>query len=477
MKYETVIGCEVHAQLSTRSKIFCACATSFGSEPNTQVCPVCLGMPGVLPALNGKAVDAALRLALVTESTIARTCRFARKNYFYPDLPKGYQISQYEEPLAFGGYIHINCDGAVRRIGLTRIHLEEDAGKSIHPESGANETKVDVNRCGVPLVEIVTRPDLRSPREAALFLTRLRQLIQYLDICNGNMEEGSLRCDANVSVRPSGSGQFGVKTEIKNINSIKGVQRALEFEARRQMRVLEKDGRIAQETMLWDEVQGVALPMRSKEKEHDYRYFSEPDLVVIEISEEWINEMRQNLPELPEVRRERFVRQYGLPEYDAELLTATKTLADYYEATVRLHSHPKRVSNWVMGDVLRVLKEKNIGIEDFWVKPEDLAGMLDLIADGTISGSIGKTVFNEMVQTRRGPRRIVKEKELVQITDESTIERIINEVLRRNEECLRQYRTGRRQLFSFFVGQTMKATGGKANPRIVSEILKRRLDT
>ncbi|MFQ6091814.1 MAG: Asp-tRNA(Asn)/Glu-tRNA(Gln) amidotransferase subunit GatB [bacterium] len=476
MEYEVVIGLEVHAQLLTESKIFCGCPTMFGSEPNTQVCPVCLGLPGVIPVLNRKAVELALRLALATEGTIARACRFARKNYFYPDLPKGYQISQYEEPLSCEGHINIDIDGVTKRIGLTRIHLEEDAGKSIHPEGAGEETRVDVNRCGVPLVEIVTKPDLRSPNEAALFLTKLRQLVQYLDICDGNMEQGSLRCDANISVRPLGSDGLGVKAEMKNMNSIKGVQRALEFEAERQIRVLKKGGRIVQETMLWDETRGVAVPMRSKEEEHDYRYFPEPDLVALEISDAWIDEIRRGLPELPERRKERFVNRYGIPEYDAEVLTATKDLANYYEACVGLYNDPKVVSNWVMGAVLRALKERNIDIADFWIRPKDLADMLNLVADGTISGKMAKAVFREMVQTRKGPDEIVREKGLVQITDPSAIERIIDDVLQANKEAVRRYQAGKRQLFGYFVGQIMKATEGKANPKMVNEILRKKLE-
>lgn len=477
MEYEAVIGLEVHAQLLTESKIFCSCSTKFGAPPNTQVCPVCLGMPGVLPVLNRKAVECAIRMALATNCQIARFCRFARKNYFYPDLPKGYQISQYEEPISYDGYIDITVNGQTRRVGLIRIHLEEDTGKSIHPEgTGRQETMVNINRCGVPLVEIVTRPDLRSSEEAHQFLWELRRLVRYLEICDGNMEEGSLRCDANISLRPVGSQTLGTKTEVKNMNSFKAVQRALQAEIERQKKILEQGGTIVQETLLWDEGRGTVLPMRGKEEAHDYRYFPEPDLVPLEVDQRWIEEIRQSMPELPLARQERFVRQYGLPPYDAEVLTTGKELAGYYEECVHLHPDPKTVSNWVMGEVLRVLKEKRMEITDFPVSPHYLAELLKLIDEGTISGKIAKTVFEEMANTGKPPGEIVEEKGLVQIADQAELEGVIDRVL---EECtaeVERYRAGKTKLFGYFVGQTMKATGGRANPKLVNEILRRKLD-
>ncbi len=476
-KYEPVIGLEVHAQLLTDSKVFCRCSTRFGADPNTQVCPVCLGMPGVLPVLNRRAVEFTIRMGLATHCRIAARSVFARKNYFYPDLPKGYQISQYEEPLCEDGYVEIELDGDLKRIGIIRIHLEEDAGKSVHAEEfvDANETLVDVNRCGVPLIEIVSKPDIRSPHEAYLYLNRLRQLVQYLDICDGNMEEGSLRCDANVSVRPVGSEALGVKTELKNMNTFRGVEKALEYEVERQIREIEAGRAIEQETLLWDSTRNVAVPMRTKEFAHDYRYFPEPDLVPLQVSHEWVEQVRESLPELPLERRNRLVSEYGIPQYDAAVLTETKALADYFEAVARAAKDPKAASNWVMGEVLRVVHERKIEMERFPVKPEALAEMLNLIADGTISGKIAKKVFEEMVESGKSASDIVAEKGLVQVSDRGVIEAAVEEVLQNHPTEVERYAKGEQKLLGFFVGQVMKATRGKANPKIVNEILREKL--
>jgi len=477
MPYEPVIGLEVHAQLLTDSKVFCRCSTKFGGEQNTQVCPVCLGMPGVLPVLNKRAVEFTLRTGLATNCRIAPRSIFARKNYFYPDLPKGYQISQFEEPLCEGGYVEIELDGQTKRIGITRIHLEEDAGKSVHAEAyvSENETLVDVNRCGVPLIEIVSEPDLRSPREAYLYLTQLRQIVQYLEICDGNMEEGSLRCDANVSVRPAGKKKFGVKTELKNMNSFRNVERALEFEIARQIKILENGGEVIQQTLLWDADKNEAIPMRSKEFAHDYRYFPEPDLVPLEVSVDWLDEIKTSLPELPRARRKRLVAQYAIPEYDAEVLTDTRALADYFEVVAASAGDPKAASNWIMGEVLRVLKDSEFDITTFPVKPTELGALIRLINDGTISGKMAKSVFDEMIRTGRPADAIVKEKGLLQISDTSEIEKQVRAVLEANPAEVEKYLAGKDQLFGFLVGQIMKATRGQANPKLVNETLKREL--
>ncbi len=475
MEYEAVIGLEVHAQLLTSSKIFCGCPTTFGAEPNTQTCPVCTGMPGSLPVLNRRAVEFALKLALATHCKIASFSLFARKNYFYPDLPKGYQISQYELPIATGGWIEIPTeDGGKKRIGLIRIHMEEDAGKLVHDEREP-WSYVDFNRTGVPLLEIVSEPDIRTPKEAVEYLKMLRAILRYLEICDGDMEKGSLRCDANVSIRPKGSKVFGTRTEVKNMNSFRHVERALSYEIERQKRVIEEGREVVQETRLWDPQRGVTVPMRGKEEAHDYRYFPDPDLVPLVISEEWIEEVRQSLPELPLERKERFVRQYGIPEYDAGVLTASKALADYYERCVELFPEPKQVSNWVMGELLRLLNEAGKEPEDCPVPPEGLAELLGLIKDGTISGKIAKGVFEEMFRTGRGAREIVREKGLEQITDEGVLKTVVDQVLRDHPKEVFEYRKGKEKLLGFFVGQVMKATRGKANPQLVNKLLREAL--
>ena len=477
MEYEAVIGLEVHAQLLTKSKIFCTCSTEFGAEPNSETCPVCLGMPGVLPVLNREVVECTIKTALAVHGSIAPDSRFARKNYFYPDLPKGYQISQYEEPLCNGGYIEISVNGQTKRIGITRIHMEEDAGKLIHGENlgDANSSYVDLNRTGVPLMEIVSEPDINAPEEAKEYLVKLKAILEYLEVCDGNMEKGSLRCDANVSIRPKGQKELGTKAELKNMNSFKNVQKALEYEIERQIDVLEDGGKIIQETRLWDVDKEVTVSMRGKEEAHDYRYFPDPDLVRITIDDEWIARVRKKLPELPEEKKERFINEYRLPEYDAEVLTASKALADYYEKCVTLYSNPKVVSNWVMGDVLRELNAANIDIKDCPLSPEDLAGILKLIDKGVISGKIAKTVFEEMYKTGKPAEKIVGEKGLVQISDEGELEKIIDEIIAANEKEVEQYKQGKEKLFGFFVGEAMKATKGKANPQLVNKLLKEKL--
>jgi aspartyl-tRNA(Asn)/glutamyl-tRNA(Gln) amidotransferase subunit B len=474
-EWEAVIGLEVHAQLLTRSKIFCGCSTEFGAEPNTHTCPVCLGLPGSLPVLNKKVVEFTLRLALATNCRIAPFSLFARKNYFYPDLPKGYQISQFEFPLAEKGWIEIEAGGSPRRIGITRIHMEEDAGKLIHDEYQP-VSYVDYNRTGVPLIEIVSEPDLRTPEEAGDYLRRLRNILRYLEICDGNMEEGSFRCDANISLRPAGAVAFGTRTELKNMNSFKNVEKALDFEIRRQRAALEDGAEIIQETRLWDAARGLTLSMRGKEESHDYRYFPDPDLIPLEIGPDWIEKVRRELPELPDAKRRRFLSQYGLPEYDARILTSSRSLASYFEECVRLHPQPKTVSNWIMVDLLRELKRDNREIEACPIPAPHLAALLDLIERDVISGKIAKTVFEVMYASGRAPQAIVEEKGLVQVTDSGQIEAAVEEVLEANAEKVADYREGKTKLFGFFVGEVMKRTKGKANPRIVNELLKEKLD-
>ena len=474
--YETVIGLEVHAQLKTRSKIFCGCSTAFGADPNANTCPVCLGMPGVLPVLNKRAIEFLLRLALATESRIELRSRFARKNYFYPDLPKAYQISQYELPVATGGHVDIDVDGGPKRIRLVRIHIEEDAGKLIHGENldDPKASYVDLNRAGTPLLEIVSEPDLATPAEAREYVQKLRTLVQYLDICDGNMEEGSLRVDANLSVRPAGARELGIKTELKNINSFRFLQRALEYERDRQIRTLEKGGQIVQETRLWDQAQGATHSMRTKEYAHDYRYFPDPDLVPV-VVQEWLDEIRADMPELPDAKKKRFVEEYGIPAYDAGILTTSRELADYYEAAVRAHPSPKPVSNWVMGDLIGALNDSKKDISESPVQPENLAALVKLIEDDTISGKIAKTVFEEMFATGGEPAGIVASKSLEQVTDEGALKAAVDEVLAGHPKELEQYKSGKTKLLGFFMGQVMKATGGKANPQVVQEVLQEKL--
>ena len=474
MEYEPVIGLEIHAQLLTDTKIFCTCSTKFGAEPNSHTCPICMGMPGVLPVLNKKVVEFAMKMSLATHCSINDACNFARKNYFYPDLPKGYQISQYAYPLAENGYVEIEINGGKKRIGITRIHMEEDAGKLLHDEHNPS-SYVDLNRTGVPLIEIVSEPDMRNAEEAAAYLKRLHEILVYLEICDGNMEEGSFRCDVNVSIRPRGEEAFGTRAELKNMNSFRNVQRALEYEIKRQQYLLEGGQDVIQETRLWDDAQGVTHSMRSKEEAHDYRYFPDPDLVPIVIGDTWIRAVEKSIPELPLEKRERFLKDYQIPVYDAGVLTSSRALADYFEEVARLSGKPKVASNWVMGDVLRFLNEEKRDIRDCPILPGSLAEMILLIEAGAISGKMAKDVIEDMYKTGKGPKQIIEEKGLVQITDEEALKKAIGEVIAANPGQLEQYREGKEKLFGFFVGQVMKATKGKANPTLVNEILKKML--
>jgi aspartyl-tRNA(Asn)/glutamyl-tRNA(Gln) amidotransferase subunit B len=477
MEYEAVIGLEVHAQLLTQSKIFCSCSTQFGAAPNSHTCPVCTGLPGSLPVLNQKVVEFTLRAALATHCQVAPYSQFARKNYFYPDLPKGYQISQYELPLAVDGHIEIQTDGEKKRIGIIRIHMEEDAGKLIHDLSSdlMAHSYVDFNRTGVPLIEIVSAPDLRTPEESSAYLRKLRAILMFLDICDGNMEEGSFRCDANISLRPKGQQAFGVKTELKNMNSFRNVQKALDFEIRRQTALLDQGGKVTQETRLWDAAKGITAPMRGKEEAHDYRYFPDPDLLPLKIEESWIQQIRENLPELPDPKKARFIREHGIPEYDAEILTTSKALADYFEACLRHGARPKMVSNWIMSELLRELKRDDREIEECPVPALHLAEMIRMIDEGVISGKIAKSVFEEMYRTGHRAQDIIQEKGWVQVKDSGEIEKILDQVLAAHPKEVEAYRQGKEKLFGFFVGQVMKATQGKANPQLVNELLKKRL--
>jgi aspartyl-tRNA(Asn)/glutamyl-tRNA(Gln) amidotransferase subunit B len=474
MEFEPVIGLEIHAQLLTDTKIFCACPAKFGGAPNTHTCPVCLGMPGVLPVLNKKVVEYMIRMALATNCRINRECNFARKNYFYPDLPKGYQISQYAAPPAEHGWVDVEVNGEKKRIGITRIHMEEDAGKLMHDERNP-VSMVDLNRTGVPLIEIVSEPDIRSAEEAAAYLRRLHETLVYLEICDGNMEEGSFRCDANVSLRPRGQEKFGTRAELKNMNSFRNVQRAIEYEIKRQQYLLENGNEVVQETRLWDDSAGVTQSMRGKEEAHDYRYFPDPDLVPIVIDEEWVEEIRENLPELPLAKRERFMQDFGLSAYDAGVLTASRALADYYEEVVFRSGQPKIAANWVMGDVLRFLNEEKRDISQCPIAPASLAEVIRLIQEEAISGKMAKEIVEEMYKSGKTPRAIIEEKGLVQITDEFALTQTIAEIIEQNPEQLADYRAGKEKLFGFFVGQAMKATQGKAKPKIINDLLKKML--
>ncbi len=478
MLYEPVIGLEVHAQLLTNAKIFCSCSTRFGAVPNSQICPICLGYPGVLPVLNRKVVEYAIRAALATNCQINEVSRLARKNYFYPDLPKAYQISQYEAPLAEHGFIEVGQGEQKRRIGITRIHVEEDAGKLVHAEGyvSTNKSYVDFNRTGVPLIEIVSEPDIRSPQEAKEYLQKLRSILQYLGICDGNMEEGSLRCDGNISIRPLGSTKLGVKAELKNLNSFRFLQKALEYEIDRQKALLEAGEQVVQETRLWDGEHNRTLSMRSKEEAHDYRYFPDPDLIPVYPDPEWIEQIRSTLPELPEAKVERFMLQYQLPQYDAEVLCTTKDLADYYEECLRLFPQAKMVSNWVMGEVLRELNNRNIEITACSITPKNLTDLLKMVSHGTISGKIAKVVFEEMLVSGQSPEEIVQQKGLIQISDQAELENKIDQILAEYSDVVEDFKKGKQKAFGFLVGQVMKATGGKANPAVVNEILKRKMD-
>ncbi|MDJ0988126.1 MAG: Asp-tRNA(Asn)/Glu-tRNA(Gln) amidotransferase subunit GatB [Desulfobacterales bacterium] len=475
MEYEPVIGLEIHAQLKTKTKIFCACSTAFGAPPNTHTCPVCLGMPGVLPVLNKKVVEYTMRMALATGCDIESVSRFARKNYFYPDLPKGYQISQYELPIARNGQVAVEVNGDIHQIGITRIHMEEDAGKLNH-DPGRPVSQVDFNRTGVPLIEIVSEPDIRSPEAAGAYLRQLRAIVRYLSICDGNLEEGSFRCDANVSIRPAGAETFGTRTEIKNLNSFKHVEKALQYEINRQREIITDGGEVIQETRLWDPEKQRTQSMRSKEEAHDYRYFPDPDLLPLVIEDGWIETVRQVLPELPAEKKKRFVAEYGLPSYDADILTADRALAEYYEACLEDFNEPKAVSNWIMGSLLGWLNAEGKTIDQTPIAASNLAQLLKLVDDGTISGKIAKTVFDDMARSGKSARQIVEEKGLVQISDSNALENIVSTVLNANPSEVKAFQNGKTKLLGFFVGQVMKETRGKANPKLVNEILKRKLE-
>lgn len=474
MSYEPVIGLEVHAQLLTRSKLFCACGTTFGLPANTQVCPVCLGMPGTLPVVNQLAVEMAIRTGLALNCTIRPMSRFARKNYFYPDLPKGYQISQYEAPICEDGWIEIGTDGSSNRIRIRRAHLEEDAGKNVH-EGSVDTSRVDFNRAGTPLLEIVTEPDLHSAEETVAYLKTLRDILVYLGVCDGNMEEGSLRCEPNISLRRTGTTPLGTKVELKNINSFRFVKEALEYEIKRQHKVLAGGGTVQQETRLWDVEGDKTVVMRSKEEAHDYRYFPDPDLVPLAPSQEWIEDLRQSVPELPRDREKRFVREYGLPEYDAGVLVSSRPLADYFERCVTLFDKPKTVSNWVMGELLREVNIAGTAVDASPVPPERLVDLLRLVEDGTVSLKAARALFPEMFASDKSPEQLVKLKGLTQVSDETTLAALVDEVLANNPSQVAQYREGKITVFGYLVGQVMKASGGKANPGKVNDLLKKKL--
>lgn len=477
-KYEAVIGLEVHVELKTKTKIFCGCPTEFGGEPNTHVCPICLGLPGVLPVLNKKVLEYAAKAGLALNCTIAEFSKFDRKNYFYPDLPKAYQISQFDLPIAKEGFLDINVDGESKRIGITRIHMEEDAGKLVHQGltiSASHSSLADYNRTGVPLIEIVSEPDIRSAEEAKAYLEKLKAIIEYVDVSDVKMEQGSLRCDANVSVRPVGTSEFGTRTEIKNLNSFRSVQRAIEYEIERQIDVIEEGGRIIQETRTWDENKGITLSLRSKEEAHDYRYFPDPDLTPLIIKKEWIEELRASLPEMPEAKKARLIEQHGLPEYDAGVITSSRALAEFYDRAVEIYPQYKAVSNWIMVELLKLLNAENKEITQVPIKPEGLAKMLQMIDAGTISGKIAKQVFGEMFTTGQDPEVIVKEKGLVQISDEGQISQMVDTIIANNPKSVEDFKAGKEKAIGFLVGQVMKATKGQANPGLVNKLLKEKL--
>ncbi len=504
MEFETVIGLEVHAQLMTNTKIFCACSTEFNAPPNSQVCPVCAGHPGSLPVLNEKVLEYALKSALALHCKIEQKSIFARKNYFYPDLPKGYQISQYEQPFAKDGHLTIDVGGTPQKpelatqkhIRIERIHMEEDAGKSMHM---TGYTLVNLNRACTPLIEIVSCPDLRTSEEAGAYLRKLRAILMYIEVCDGNMQEGSLRCDANVSIRPKGEEKFGTRAEIKNLNSFRFLEKAVEYEVLRQTQVLQSGGRIVQETRTYDSARNVTLSMRSKEEAHDYRYFPEPDLLPLVVLDEQLTKLQKMLPELPDQKKDRYIKEFNIPAYDASVITSSKKLAEFFEKTVGVCGEPKIVSNWVMGELLRLLKEaepedlqpellrdvkttgsnanptKHKNMEDMSLKPQDLGDLIQLIKKGVISNNIAKTVFEEMMRTGADPQTIVKEKNLTQVSDTATIEKVIAQIISSNPSQVAEWKAGKEKLFGFFVGQVMKQMQGKANPATVNELLKKAL--
>lgn len=469
-KYETVIGLEVHVELHTHSKIFCGCSTAFGAPPNTHTCPICLGHPGVLPVLNRQAVEYAIKAAMALNCTIGDVSKFDRKNYFYPDSPKAYQISQYDQPIGENGWIDIEVDGKAKRIGITRLHLEEDAGKLTHVDGGY-ASLVDFNRVGTPLVEIVSEPEISTPEEAKAYLEKMRAIMQYCDVSDVKMEEGSLRCDANISLRPWGQKEFGTKAELKNMNSFRGVQRGLEYEQFRQAEILDEGGVILQETRRWDEAQAKTFSMRGKEQAHDYRYFPDPDLVSVHISEEWKEAVRATIPELPDARKARYASEYGLPDYDAAVITSSKLLADFFEDSLNYTKDAKSVSNWIMGDLLGYLNSNNLELSEVKITGQGLGEMIGLIEKGTISSKIAKTVFKEMLESGKLPAQIVEEKGLVQISDEGAIKGIVEQVVANNPQSVEDYKAGKQKAIGFLVGQVMKESKGKANPALANKLL------
>jgi aspartyl-tRNA(Asn)/glutamyl-tRNA(Gln) amidotransferase subunit B len=473
-KYETVIGLEVHVELSTKTKIFCGCSTEFGAPPNTHTCPVCLGHPGVLPVLNREAVNYAMKAAMALNCEIAEYSKFDRKNYFYPDLPKAYQISQYDQPIGQNGWIEIEVDGKKKRVGITRVHLEEDAGKLNHMDDG-KASLVDYNRVGVPLIEIVSEPDLRSPAEAKAYLEKLKTIIQYTGVSDVKMEEGSLRCDANISLRPAGSTTLGTKTELKNLNSFRNVEKALEYEQQRQAELLDRGEEIVQQTLRWLEDENRTKLMRTKEEAHDYRYFPEPDLVRLHIDEAWKEEIRASIPELPDARKERYTREYGLSDYDANILTSSRSIADFFDQTVAAEADPKLASNWITTDLMGHLNAEGKEIEEIKIAPKHLAEMIKLIQKGTISSKIAKQVFKEMLDSGKEPGKIVEEKGLVQISDEGQLKEEVAKVLAANPQSVEDFKNGKDRALGFLVGQVMKATKGKANPQLVNKLIREQI--
>ena len=478
MKYTTVIGLEVHSELKTKSKAFCSCSTEFGGEPNTHVCPVCLGMPGALPVLNKQVVEFAIRAGLAVDCEIKKFNKFDRKNYFYPDLSKNYQISQFDKPICEGGHIDIEVDGQTKRIGITRIHMEEDAGKLIH--SGAtiktsDSSAVDYNRAGVPLIEIVSEPDMRSSAEARAYLEKLKAILEYTEVSDCKMQEGSLRCDANISVMPEGATEFGTRAEIKNLNSFRALERAIEYEIQRQIQLVEDGGTVVQETRTWDDGKGVTLSMRSKEEAHDYRYFPEPDLVPVEIDDAWIARVKSELPELPAARKARLMQEKGLVDYDAENIVSTKAMAEYFDEAAKHTEDSKGIANWLLGDVSAYLNSENIAIEQFPITPANLGEMVNLINKGVLSSKLAKKVYVEMLKTGKTPQALVKELGLEQISDEGAIVKIVEETLAENPQSIIDYKAGKDRALGFLVGQIMKKSRGKANPEMVNNLLKERM--
>jgi len=475
-KYEVIIGLEVHAQLKTKSKIFCADPTEFGAEPNTQTSPITLGLPGVLPVINKEAVEMAILTGLALNCEIAEHSKFDRKQYFYPDLPKGYQISQYDMPVCKNGFLMVGD----RKIRINRAHLEEDAGKLVHAGAaglaGSAYSLVDLNRAGMPLLEIVSEADIRSPEEARAYMEELRNVVRYLGVCDGNLEEGSLRCDANISIRPFGQKEFGTKSEIKNMNSFRALQRALEYEVERQIEIVESGGKVVQETRLWNEAEGITISMRSKEEAHDYRYFPEPDLMPLEISREWVEEVRQKLPELPQQKRTRYVTELGLSEYDATVIVDQMETARFFDRVIELGTNPKTATNWLMGDVTAYLKDKKLNINETKLTPESLAEMIDLIEKGTISSKIAKDIIVDLLEKGGSPKKIVVEKGLSVISDEGQLRDIIKKIIASNQSQYEAYKSGKTKLFGYFVGQAMKETQGRANPQLINKIIQEELD-